>query len=74
MSFNKVILGTKIAFRGYDIINKTHAIIEDNLTQYPAIISQLLTKNKDLNFIGNNAKKLAQNYDYKELYQDYLDF
>ncbi|BAQ66007.1 glycosyltransferase [Geminocystis sp. NIES-3709] len=72
MSFGKVVLGTKIAFRGYDIQNKIHGIIEDNLALYPDTIEQLLTNNDELIFIGNNAQNLANNYNYKFLYEGYL--
>lgn len=72
MSFGKVILGTKIGFRGYDIDNKIQAIIEDELTKYPDIISQLLMDNELLDYIGKNAQSLAKNYDYRQLYSNYL--
>lgn len=74
MSFGKVILGTKIAFRGYNIDNKIQAVIENDLTKYPDIISQLLTDNELLNYIGINAENLAKNYDYRQLYNSYLEF
>lgn len=73
MSFAKVILGTNIAFRGYDINDKIQAIIEDNLTRYPDIISQLLMDNELLDDIGKNAENLAKNYDYRKLYNGYLE-
>ncbi|WP_308256111.1 glycosyltransferase [Geminocystis sp. GBBB08] len=73
MSFGKVILGTKIAFRGCDIQHKSQAIIEDNLIKYPDIICQLLIDNELLDYIGKNARNLAENYDYRKLYSDYLE-
>jgi glycosyltransferase involved in cell wall biosynthesis len=72
MSFGKVILGTKIGFRGYDIDNKIQAVIENDLTKYPDIISQLLMDNELLNYIGKSAENLAKNYDYRQLYSNYL--
>ena len=74
MSFGKVILGTNIAFRGYNVDHQIQAIIEDNLTKYADIISQLLINNQELGYISKNAKNLAKNYDYRQLYDDYLEF
>ncbi|MGI0480059.1 glycosyltransferase [Geminocystis sp. CENA526] len=73
MSFGKVIIGTKIAFRGYNIDHQIHGIIEDNLRLYPDSIEKLLNNQELLVSIGNNAKNFANNYDYQILYQGYLE-
>lgn len=73
MSFGKVIMGTNIAFRGYNIDHKIDGIIEDNLRLYPDSIEQILKDDNLLNCISNNAKIFAKKYDYRVLYQDYLN-
>lgn len=72
MSYSKVIIGTKIAFRGYPIESEKQAIICDNLTEYPIIINQLLSDKNQLEIIGKQAQDLAKNYDYRQLYRLYL--
>lgn len=73
MSFGKVIIGTNIAFRGYNIEHKTHGIIEDNLRLYPDTIEHILKDDNLLKHISKNAKIFAEKYDYRVLYQDYLN-
>ncbi len=72
MSYGKVILGTKMAFRGYPIENNKQAIMADNLRDYPVMISQLLSNQEQLNLMGKQAKKLANEYDYCKLDKSYL--
>lgn len=71
MSYGKVILGTKIAFRGYNVASEINCIVSDKITEYPHLISQLLLDSAKIKIIGNNAQKFAHNYDYRELYQIY---
>lgn len=73
MSFGKVIIGTNIAFRGYNINHKIDGIIEDNLRLYPDSIEQILKDDNVLKSISENAKIFARKYDYRVLYQDYLN-
>jgi glycosyltransferase involved in cell wall biosynthesis len=73
MSYGKVILGTKIAFRGYPIKVDQEVIIADNFLDYPSIIQQLLSNQQQLLAMGKQAQQLAKNYDYRQLYQSYLD-
>ena len=71
MGYEKSILGTKIAFRGYPVESEFNCILSDEITDYPTIINNLLLDPKKLNLIGENAQKLAQNYDYCQVYQAY---
>ena len=73
MSFSKVILGTKLAFRGYPIKHNIHGLIEDNLILYHQIIADCLKVNNQekMNNISKNAFNLAQKFDYQYLYQKY---
>ncbi len=73
MAYGKVIVGTSISFRGYPVESGIHCIICDTLESYPNIIEDLLQEPKKLKFIGDNAQKFAQNYDYRYLYKTYLD-
>ncbi|WP_017293254.1 glycosyltransferase [Geminocystis herdmanii] len=73
MSFSKVIIGTNIAFRGYNIEHKINGIIEDNLRLYPDSIEQILKDDNLLKSMSENAKIFAKKYDYRVLYQDYLN-
>lgn len=73
MVYGKVILGTAIAFRGYPIQSGVHVVLCDTLEDYPAQIEQLLGQPQNLQHIGKQAQELAQAYDYRQLYQTYLD-
>ncbi|YAI81933.1 MAG: glycosyltransferase [cyanobacterium endosymbiont of Rhopalodia sterrenbergii] len=73
MAYEKVILGTTIAFRGYPVKSQQEAIICDCLTDYPLQIADLLHDKQKQREIGLNAKKLAQNYDYRRLYSLYKE-
>lgn len=73
MSFGKVIIGTNIAFRGYNIEHKINGIVEDNLRLYPDAIEQILKDNNLLKLISKNAINFVKKYDYRVLYQDYLN-
>ncbi|WGT68322.1 glycosyltransferase [cyanobacterium endosymbiont of Epithemia clementina EcSB] len=73
MAYGKVILGTTIAFRGYPVKSQQEAIICDCLTDYPLQIAALLHNKQKQQEIGYNAKKLAQDYDYRHLYSLYKE-
>lgn len=73
MAYGKVILGTTVAFRGYPVTSQQDVIICDCLTDYPLQIADLLHKEQKRQEIGCNAKKLAQDYDYRRLYSLYQE-
>ena len=73
MAYGKVILGTTIAFRGYPVKSQQEAIICDCLTDYPLQIVDMLHNKQKQQEIGNNAKKLAKDYDYRHLYSLYKE-
>jgi hypothetical protein len=73
MVYGKVILGTSIAFRGYPIQAGSHAVVCDRLEDYPSRIEQLLHQPEYLQQVGKQAQEFAQAYDYRQLYQTYLD-
>lgn len=71
MSYGKVILGTKIAFRGYPVESEINCIVSDKPTEYSDIIDQLLLNSEKLKTIGKNAQNFALTYDYRQLYKTY---
>lgn len=73
MAYGKAILGTNIAFRGYPVESKMNCIIEDKIDNYSEIISQLLLNKEKLKKIGENSRKFAAKYDYKNLYKTYSE-
>ena len=73
MAYGKPILGTAIAFRGYPVASEVHCWQEDDLAQYPQKIREGLRQPEKLQQMGAQAKKLAQNYDYRQLYKTYLE-
>ncbi len=73
MGYGKVILGTKIAFRGYPVEFGVNCILGDRLTDYPQMIHQLLLQPEQVKMMGKKAQEFAQTYDYRCLYQTYDD-
>ncbi|MEB3312048.1 MAG: glycosyltransferase [Snowella sp.] len=73
MAYGKVILGTTVSFRGYPVESGVNCIICDTVENYPDVIRDLLKDPARLKSIGKNAQIFAQNYDYRRLYQTYLD-
>jgi len=73
MAYGKPILGTAIAFRGYPVESEVHCWQEDDLARYPQKIREGLRQPEKLQQMGDRARKLAQNYDYRQLYKTYLE-
>ncbi|MFM1842370.1 MAG: hypothetical protein RLZZ490_1106, partial [Cyanobacteriota bacterium] len=73
MAYGKVILGTAIAFRGYPVTSGVHCLINDDLGQYGAEIEKIIQHPTDYQAMETNAQAFAQAYDYRQLYQLYLD-
>jgi glycosyltransferase involved in cell wall biosynthesis len=73
MAYGKVILGTAIAFRGYPVQSGVHCVINNDLGQYGAEIEKIIQHPTDYQAIAANAQTFAQAYDYRQLYQLYLD-
>jgi len=72
MAMGKPVISTSKGAEGIDYTNGVNIIIEDNIDQYPIIISELLENKKRLSSIGKNAEILVQEkYDWI-LYKDTL--
>ncbi|UAJ74200.1 glycosyltransferase [Synechocystis sp. PCC 7339] len=73
MACGKVILGTAIAFRGYPVESGVDCLINNNLATYVGVIEDIIQHPHQYEQLGNSARNFAQNYDYRQLYQTYLD-
>lgn len=73
MAYGKAMLGTTVGFRGYPVQSDFHCIINDSLDRYPQVIIQLLSDSKKLTYLGENARKFAESYEYKKVYKTYSD-
>lgn len=72
MAMGKPVISTCKGAEGIDYKNGVDIIIEDNLDEYPTIISELLENRKKLSSIGKNAEILVRKkYDWV-LYKDDL--
>ncbi|MDJ0661012.1 MAG: glycosyltransferase [Crocosphaera sp.] len=71
MAYGKVVLGTKIAFRGYPVESGKEGIICDRLDEYTHLIAELVNDQEKQQKIGANALIFAKNYDYRTLYRSY---
>ena len=72
MAMGKPVISTFKGAEGIDYTNGVNIIIEDNIDEYPIIISELLGNKKRLSSIGKNAEILVQEkYDWI-LYKDTL--
>lgn len=62
----KVVIGTSVAFEGYDIKNGETAVLEDNIDKYPKLILQL-EKNKALREkLANSSNNVCKYFTYEE--------
>jgi ribosomal protein L30E len=71
----KFIIGTKLSFRGINIKNKKHCIIEDNINLWPKMINYYLMNNKGIKnriSIEKNSLKIGKNFHYKKIEKKYI--
>jgi tetratricopeptide (TPR) repeat protein len=73
MAYGKVVLGTKVGFRGLEVESDKHCVICDDLTQYPQLIAQLLMSREKRLSLAENAYQFAQQYDFRQVYRRYLE-
>lgn len=72
MAQGKVVLATSVGMRGYDVQSGVHCIISDRLDDYPEIIAGLLDNSALQSQISAEARKFAESFDYRQLYERYL--
>ena len=73
MAAGKVVLGTRVAFRGLDVTSGQHVVIEDGLDQYSNRIMNLLADDATCRRLSAEARRFAADYDYRIAYRAYLD-
>ncbi len=63
----KPIIGTTVAFEGYNIKDKVNGIIEDNIEAMPNRISKFITNSDQISKIQRNSKKIANSFSEKSI-------
>lgn len=64
-AYGKAVIGTRVAFRGYEVFSGEHCVISDDLKEYPQIISEILNDESRSQKIQNNARRFARTRDYR---------
>ncbi|MHB8727678.1 MAG: glycosyltransferase [Sulfuricaulis sp.] len=72
-AYGKAVIGTNIAFRGFDVVNSYHCLISNNFDEYPSLIIKLLSDGEWFKELGANAKVFAKTRDYRVTYQPVVD-
>ena len=73
MSRGKALLGTSAALRGLKVVAGSDCLICDNLAQYPGLLLELVRDPQQLRDLGSRAQEFARGYDFRIIYQPYLD-
>jgi glycosyltransferase involved in cell wall biosynthesis len=74
MGFNKIVLGTRDAFRGLNVTNLVNCIVEDNLDEYPRWIMEIDRDSGRFGSIGSRARDFAEEYDYRSVFKSQLEY
>ena len=62
LSHGKPVVGTSIAFNGFDAINGSNAIVEDDIEKFPFLISHLQKNTRLFKKLQKNSKRLANQF------------
>lgn len=73
MAYGKVILGTRVAFRGYSVESGINCLISDEFSEYNQLILNLLEDKNKMREIGCNARSFAESFDSRRLYKRYVE-
>lgn len=73
IAYGKPIITTTIGCRGYSFETNVNGIICDDIEQYPIVIRSLLADVERRQKFSCQNKKLAQKYDYRNVFQPYWD-
>jgi glycosyltransferase involved in cell wall biosynthesis len=73
MAMGKVVVGTRIAFRGYPVTDGVDCIMEDNISRFPMRIAEALRDKDRMRSISAAAVRFAEDYDYRKVYAAYRD-
>ncbi|OYT98113.1 MAG: hypothetical protein CFE40_12580 [Burkholderiales bacterium PBB1] len=74
MGFNKIVLGTRDAFRGLNITNLVNCIVEESLDEYPRWIMEVERDPERFGAIGSSARDFAEGYDYRSVFRPQLAY
>ena len=72
-AYGKAVIGTEVAFRGFDVTNSHHCVISNQMDDYPRLIVELLRDPVKMKKIGNGAKDYANKRDYGVTFQPIVD-
>ncbi len=67
-AYGRAVIGTRVAFRGYEVLNEEHCVMEDDLEKYPQIISATLNDKELVRKIEKNARIFAKARDYRTVF------
>jgi glycosyltransferase involved in cell wall biosynthesis len=73
MARGKVVVGTRVAFRGYPVTDGVDCIVEDSISRFPMRIAEALRDKDRLGSISSAAVRFAEGYDYRKVYAAYRD-
>jgi glycosyltransferase involved in cell wall biosynthesis len=73
MAMGKVVVGTKIAFRGYPVTDGVDCIVEDDIERFPLRIAEVFRDKDRLRSVSVAARHFAEGYDYRKVYAAYRD-
>ena len=72
MGYGKVVIGTRIAFRGIPVRDGVEAIVVEGVDQIADIISGLCRDSGRIAEIGQCARKLSRKYGVRQAFEPYL--
>ncbi len=74
MGAGKIVMGTKLAFRGYAVENSTHCIIEDNIDLYHMLLWKLIHDDPGrLEIMARKAADFAKENDFRSVFTSYWE-
>lgn len=71
MAYSKVVIGTSVAFRGSSAIDGVHAVICDDLSEYPHLIMSLIQEPQRAKELARNARAFAESMDFRRIFSEY---
>ena len=71
LAYGKPVLTSSVAARGYAVTSGQHALLADDFARYPTLIRDLLANKAKRATLARQARALAQDYDYRQVFQPY---
>ncbi|MHB8453176.1 MAG: glycosyltransferase [Acidiferrobacterales bacterium] len=72
-AYGKAVIGTDVAFRGFDVISFQHCIISNDFDDYPRLITEFLRDLGKKKKMENCARHYATSKDYRANFQPIVD-